>query len=465
MPSNTHEYRKAIGEFVWFALNRDGSTIPQLVREGGCRRLAGDDGQLRYADSPKWHSRRGIIEYVATEMRIDPRQWGPRRIHPDFENAIDQEIAKLRRSGQITDWAARSGIFRPTHRQTQVPRPSADAALREPAGIQPDATDSMKGTFVSILRRGKKDNTYKFALARALLEYCRDRPYEDDSTLEIPYKYFAEKFLKYYWDQECRFRIRQNHRTDAMPHVTKEIRRVSDYTKVRDLDRLDDAHKRRALDNILRTVFGHARSKTSLVVPRFQNVSAGRYSEAREVFYTYDDDRQTVRLRPQAFAFFRENHAILNGTVMVEWAKFLERINGSLPMLIAKIENAEHTRRHSLREFREAYCPHTDSCFYCCGTLEDTHTHVDHFLPWSYIFENSAWNMVLACRDCNLRKSDSLAKGFLPHLIERNRTHRGRIPVLEKSICTIDTRLGWEREIENHYTTCQEYGFAEILMQ
>ena len=323
---------------------------------------------------------------------------------------------------------------------------------------------AMKRAFVSILTRGRKANTYKFALARAMLEYCRDAPRGAGGAHRISYEHLARKFRGYYWHQECRFRIKQDFRTRGVPKVISAIRGVSGSDAPADFGALDDRMRGEARDRILRTVFGHARSKTSLVVPKFQKIAEGGYASEHKIFYDYDDDEEVLVLKPGAFAFLRDNGPILSGIVLAEWAKFLEKINGSLPRLVAKTEHAG-ARRESLARFRRAYAGHSEHCFYCRGRLECGLTHVDHLLPWSYVFEDEAWNLVLACRGCNLRKSDSLPQGgFERELIRRNERYRHRIPLLDRSIGMIDTGLGWRRWIRNHYSTCKEYGFSVTRM-
>ena len=301
-------------------------------------------------------------------------------------------------------------------------------------------------------------------LARALLEHCRETPYGSGEACRVPYEYLAGKFLEYYWHQECKFRIKQDFKTKSTPKVVQAIRSTFTGYVPGGFGDVDGDRKDRARRDILNTVFGSAKAKTSLVVPKFQKVMEGSYAVERRVFYDYDDDEKVVTLRPAAFAFFKNNNGLLSRAVLAEWAKFLERINGSLPRLVAKIEQDE-ARREPLTRFRNAYMPHTDHCFYCCGMLERGDTHVDHFLPWSYIFEDEAWNLVLACSRCNLKKSDSLPQDeFRRELIRRNGSYRDRIGILDSSLRIIDTRLGWEREIQNHYETCQEYGFNVIRM-
>lgn len=313
----------------------------------------------------------------------------------------------------------------------------------------------MKHAFVSILTKGKKDNTYKFALARYLLDYS-NRPTE---SLEIPYSDVASSFLKYYWYQECKFRIRQNFHKEKPPSVIKIIREefgtkyIPDSFKEMPRDSIRKAEKK-----ILHKVFGSAEKKTSNVVPRFQNLSAGSTVRRSQIFYDYDDTKQIILLKPKALEFFKKNYAVLLKSVILEWAKFLEKIN-KLPNLIAKIESAE-IKRHSLKKY-VALFRDLDHCFYCNSKLERGNIHVDHFIPWSYIFDDEAWNLVLSCSKCNLKKRDSLAQeDFLKELITRNSTYYEKISILKKSLDDLDSGKGWETELWHNYSNCLDYGFT-----
>jgi len=66
--------------------------------------------------------------------------------------------------------------------------------------------------FNSILAKGRKDNTYKFALTRFLVEYFYKQDeldidakiHHDEATI-IEYSVIAESFLKYYSHQTCKW--------------------------------------------------------------------------------------------------------------------------------------------------------------------------------------------------------------------------------------------------------------------
>jgi len=91
--------------------------------------------------------------------------------------------------------------------------------------------------------------------------------------------------------------------------------------------------------------------------------------------------------------------------------------------------------------------------------------HVDHFIPWSYIFEDELWKLVLSCRDCNLKKHSSLPpKQFVKLLMKRNDLHCDTVKGLKKSLLRLDPELQQERAIMKHYQNCMEHGFTITQM-
>jgi len=321
--------------------------------------------------------------------------------------------------------------------------------------------------FVAILTKGKKDNTYKFALARFLLDYSRrqhqgmvGKALRTNSGVEISYDEISSEFLRYYWHQECMYKIRQNAHLNKPPAIISVIRdQVGDSyipSRFSDIDRRDKAEMVR---QIRKRVFNKEKNKTSIVIPRFQNISHGSTVRKTRSFYDYDDDRGVLTLRPEALLMFRQNYNVLIKSVFLEWAKYLEKIN-TMPMLIAKV-NSVRPERRSLKFALKVLQKDFTQCFYCNTTLDRTETDVDHFIPWSYMFDDELWNLVLACAKCNRKKSDLLAgEGYLGELLSRNGSYGPRIRLLERSLKKITTPRGWRLEIENHYANCRDYGFS-----
>lgn len=465
------------GKMIMWALAQvlrsPGSTISEMENSRGRSCGGGDHLQRIHKDDPVWHGAGQVVEQVAGILSLDLGEvCGDGILAVDFYQAVMSQISKLRVRKCITDWSAgqRLGVFR-LDNPTKLPVINSDDLRPAFLHVKKHADVSPRGlirNFLSILDHGNKNNTYKFALARAILEYCkpdcqntgqktRGRP-----DLSISYDYLADKFLKYYWHQEYVLHMRQNYDPARPPRAITKIREIFGENTPRDYSRLDQKDMDRAKNLILKNVFGHARSKTSIVVPRFQRIPSGnRVVEVRS-FYDYSDDEQAITLKPDAFDFFSKYHALLSKTVLVEWTKFLEPINPTLPRLLTKIERM-NSKKQSLTKYRNMLAPFTDCCFYCLDRLEPGCVQVDHVIPWTYIYDDNVWNLVLACQPCNCKKSNSLhSSEFRDGLVKRNRRYRNKIPPLNTSLGMLDRGKGWEAEIHAHYQTCLEYGFGTV---
>jgi 5-methylcytosine-specific restriction endonuclease McrA len=324
----------------------------------------------------------------------------------------------------------------------------------------------LRHKFISILTKSSKSNTYKFALARFLL----DHSHKHDSSYIVSFRDIAKKFLKYYWHQECKYRIKQNYDPKKIPSVVQVIRDefkeemvngyIPDY-----FEKMPQGKIKNAEEKIQKSVFGSG--KKSQVVPRFQRLRGQPPDRNLHIrgtgdFYDYDIPSGQLEIKPEALSFFKDNYIVLTKAVFLEWSKFLEKIN-TLPRLIAKVQS-EEVRRRSLTAYQSIFRDQSN-CFYCDKTLDEHRTHVDHFIPWSYIFEDEAWNLVLSCQQCNLRKSDSLAThNFRDDLINRNRDYQNKIPKLKKSLLNLDAENNWESVIKHHYNNCKEYGFNVVSL-
>ncbi|TCI39345.1 hypothetical protein EVJ29_01540 [Exiguobacterium sp. SH4S7] len=78
-----------------------------------------------------------------------------------------------------------------------------------------------------------------------------------------------------------------------------------------------------------------------------------------------------------------------------------------MEQILSKLEFV--SARQSLDEFKQILLSHGHPvCFYCTKPLRQTH--IDHFIPWSYMQNDVLWNFVLACPTCNTSKNNRMAK-------------------------------------------------------
>jgi len=305
----------------------------------------------------------------------------------------------------------------------------------------------MKHLFINIVSKGAKTNTYKFALAKFLLDYSKNQKIKE-SNYQINYNEIAVKFLEYYWFQECKYKFKQDFNKDKMPKIIHIIQKycgteyISESFEKYFKDK--ESIKLQMIEEIEKKCFND-------VIPRFQpkdkndyyqhfhkSVKSGNYSSSEKSY---------IILSKEALSCFKQEYEILSKILVLEWAKFLEKTNFT-PKLISKIERMKDPKRNSLIKFRTMLMEMNKECFYCGTMLEQENIHIDHFIPWSYIYEDEIWNLVPSCSRCNLIKSDSLPpKNCLIKIEYRNKTYQLR---KENS------------SISDYYENCYKAGFKII---
>jgi len=85
--------------------------------------------------------------------------------------------------------------------------------------------------FIYIIKKGRKDNTYKFALAKFLIDYANkvedlQSKLDNNTNYIIEYSIIAKEFLRYYWHQIIKYKIRQNYNTEKPPLIVQILKSV-----------------------------------------------------------------------------------------------------------------------------------------------------------------------------------------------------------------------------------------------
>ena len=320
--------------------------------------------------------------------------------------------------------------------------------------------------FMNVLDLSAKDNTYKFAFARFLLEYSNNH-----TNTHVKFSTIAEYFLKYYWRQECKSKLKQAPQVEKMPEIIKIIQKEFDkpyYPQTFDKIKEDEPEKiLECIEKIVKYCFHN-------VTWRFQKVKIGKTNKEMKIFFDfkiariknsnrkYIDLDYGINLNPKAMYFFKTYNTVLSKAVTVEWARFLEKLNSGVPQLIPKTEG-EIVQRTNLTKYRKALEPFFKNCFYCNNLLiPGRETHVEHVIPFDYIAEDKMWNFTLACQNCNLKKLGSLPpEEYLDELIKRNKNYGEKIPMLKKSLTILGLEL-FEKIIRDHYENAKSHGYMVL---
>ena len=303
-----------------------------------------------------------------------------------------------------------------------------------------------------------KNNTYKLALARFLLEYS----HEGGGNPSVKYANIAPYFLRYYWTQECKLKLQQGP-PNQTPKVISIIR--DKFEKSNYPDSFEDI-RCKFPDQIAQCEKEITKHCFKDVVHRFQKLPG---KDENKIFYDYfavkyDDKSGNARLdkhggmllNPHAISFFKRYYEPLWHAVILSWIRFLEARNPVTPRLTNKMIGQSGKRNQG--SFKKYLEPHMTECFYCRMSLNDAKVHVDHVLPYDYIGETELWNLVLACQKCNCCKLGNLPpKEFIENLIERNRKYRSKIPELDISLYVLGENHG--DGVQQHYDTAKQHKF------
>jgi 5-methylcytosine-specific restriction endonuclease McrA len=304
---------------------------------------------------------------------------------------------------------------------------------------------NLEELFIHIISKGKKDNTYKFALAKFLLDYSLKLQIVEDT--KIYYDEISEAFLKYYWFQECKYKIKQDFKQSSQPVVITIIQNFCG------TDYIPDSYENYFKKNQFKNKLIRELEKKCLndVIPRFQpdehnNFYSHNHEKSNKKYKIPSNNDKFIILQKNSILFLRNNYELLHKALILEWAKFLEKTNFT-PKLIAKIEHLGETKRSSLNKYKKILLEIDNSkkCFYCDCTLDDNDIHVDHFIPWSYVYDDELWNLVLSCSTCNLKKSDYLA----------NENSLIKIQIRNEKFNLVQIN----KDITEYYHNCKKAGF------
>lgn len=118
---------------------------------------------------------------------------------------------------------------------------------------------------------------------------------------------------------------------------------------------------------------------------------------------------------------------VLSQLLNYRWAQLLERFNTSPKIALkVKVISDNKLRRKNLTKFRDILLSYKDEdCpidFYTGEILKKEDISVDHVLPWSFLYSDDLWNLVLTSKSHNSSKSNTLPdEATIKRLNERNK--------------------------------------------
>ena len=280
--------------------------------------------------------------------------------------------------------------------------------------------------WITIIEQMQNDNTYKLAWGRAIVECnAKGNCVELNDNVVIDLKDIAECMLKYYWNQMFFFNLKQS------PYVNK-VPKICVYTE--DLNN----HYREKENTNIPVWFNVGQSKIVMdkeytktincikkVLPenvawRFMNIQGKPI-----LIYMLDIANGVILLNKEDSISLKEYGNILTKLLNFKWAQLLEKFNYA-PRIVEKINGISELRirRNNLTKYRNELIKQYSISpvdFYTGRELTNDNISIDHVIPWSFMYSDDIWNLVITSKSNNSTKSNSIPSEYsIDRLKKRN---------------------------------------------
>jgi hypothetical protein len=268
-------------------------------------------------------------------------------------------------------------------------------------------------------------NSYKLSWGRSIVELC----HSTDSTEEkivFSFDQISVHFLKYYWNQTYFFKLYQG------PARTKPV--IQQITE--EMILLYQTKEQSTLPvwfDIAKVVFMKDRKQYQMYLEKIskamiQDVS-WRFSiiDEKDIdLYVLDLEKRTVTFTQEHYQIVKDHAFVLSQLLNYRWAQLLEKFNQS-PRIASKVKGMsdEQLRRNSLTKFKQALLKQFPDGvvrdFYTNDVLDPNDISIDHVIPWSFMYSDDIWNLVITSKSRNSSKlNNKTTQDYIDRLKQRN---------------------------------------------
>jgi hypothetical protein len=262
----------------------------------------------------------------------------------------------------------------------------------------------------NVIEYMRNTNTYKLVWGKALLDLVILENKESLSFLTI-----SETMLKYYWNQVYFFNLKQgplNQEPILFQLVEKAIKHYQQVSQSNQPVWFNIALPVLKQDRLFFTTLMKDFASTlvkdvSWRFPKVEDEEVNLYKiEKKKPLF-----KSEVIFSTEQVAALRADGILLMQFLYFKWTQLLEKFNQS-PRIANKVagSEAQSIRRKSLKMYKDILLtlyenkPIID--FYTGKELKIEDVSVDHFIPWSYIYSDDLWNLVITSKSYNSVKSN-----------------------------------------------------------
>ena len=280
--------------------------------------------------------------------------------------------------------------------------------------------DNYLNQWISIIEGMVNANTYKIMWGKAIIDIL-----EDDQNPTITFEQIANKMISYYWDLEFFFGLKQAPQKEKSPVIVQVVQDIIETYKT-DSSPIPDWYIR--VEKEIRNYpqfDGWIRKIISImkldVCHRFLMVGKSPLP-----IYLLDKEAETISFDSMHVDVIQTNGFVLKQLLNYKLAQLLEQYNDS-PRITQKVRGLsdQQLRRSSLKKYKDILLSITPDQpildFYTGEVLDQHDISLDHVIPWSFIYSDDIWNLVVTSKSNNSKKSNlTPSKEMIEKLQVRN---------------------------------------------
>ena len=269
----------------------------------------------------------------------------------------------------------------------------------------------------ALLGNSKHTTSYKFVFFKSILDNLFNVDLGSSPEFFLSFDSISIRFAEIYWNLILKFKLRQMP-LNADGKISAIEKTLFDFCSRHGYSMTDTEFAFEGLQSEQQIELSEKIKKA--VVTKYVLGAFCRDTNWKFYHFSKTQKWDGIFLNKDFFVVLSKYRSDFEKVNYFEWIKYLEGINKEEDsyMLASKLDKS--TERENLDSYRKVLFEFGQiDCFYCGKKLSENA--VDHFVPWSFVKDDKLWNFVLACPDCNSRKSDRLAsQAYLSNLKRRN---------------------------------------------
>lgn len=287
-----------------------------------------------------------------------------------------------------------------------------------------DASEYIR-MFNQFFNKGDMTATYKPIFLRSLLDlgdYDIDNSNRnlvghewiqiDGNTITLDLNFIATRFIKYCWDLEHSFKLKQtsNPKRATIISIIRKEQDLKNYKNPPSFETLAKDNNKELRSKVIKLCL----KKQALYYLLETDMPGLCHLQKRTNNITLDVD---------IIQFLKEHRTLIKHGLNYKLSVLLEKLNKSIPHIAMKVDAESYPpRKLSLASEKILDYEQECRCFYCDRRyIVPKKRHIDHVIPFNYIFSTEVYNCVAACVTCNLSKSDVLPESSIfDSVLDRN---------------------------------------------